>query len=160
MVLHRSEPCGNRRCRFECERMRQVTRSFEESYPNITHWVTSQGWIELGPDHYSSSLVRALDEGGMVWEGTANYASLDEVLDALETALVCIDSAGAPTASEPWPSQEYSILTMSRSSLVNVRITPRVYDGLHKMEGRGRWFRNRQPHGWWSCLWLIWLIHR
>jgi hypothetical protein len=67
--------------------MRQVTSSFEKSYPNITRWVTSQGWIELGQDEYSSSLVRALDQGGMVWEGTANYGTLDEVFDALETAL-------------------------------------------------------------------------
>ncbi len=67
--------------------MRQVASSFEKSYPNITSWVTSQGWIELGQDAYSSSLVRALDEGGMVWEGSAHYGTLDEAFDALETAL-------------------------------------------------------------------------
>jgi hypothetical protein len=67
--------------------MRQVASSFEKSYPNITRWVTSQGWIELGQDEYSSSLVRALDIGGMVWEGNAHYETLDEALDALETAL-------------------------------------------------------------------------
>jgi hypothetical protein len=67
--------------------MRQVASSFEKSYPNITRWVTSQGWIELGQDVYSSSLVRALDEGGMVWEGTANYGTLDEAIDALEAAI-------------------------------------------------------------------------
>jgi hypothetical protein len=69
------------------ERMGQVATSFERSYPNITLWVTSQGWIELGQDEYSSSLVRALDEGGMVWEGTPHYRTLDEAFDALETAL-------------------------------------------------------------------------
>jgi hypothetical protein len=67
--------------------MRQVATSFEKSYPNITRWVTWQGWIELGQDHYSSSLVRALDEGGMVWEGSAHYGTLDEAFEALETAL-------------------------------------------------------------------------
>jgi hypothetical protein len=67
--------------------MRKVATSFEKSYPNITRWVTSQGWIELGQDEYSSSLVRALDEGGMVWEGTANYGTLDEAFNALEAAL-------------------------------------------------------------------------
>jgi hypothetical protein len=67
--------------------MSQVATSFEECYPNITRWVTSQGWIELGQDEYSSSLVRALDEGGMVWEGSAHYGTLDEAFDALETAL-------------------------------------------------------------------------
>jgi hypothetical protein len=67
--------------------MRQVASSFEENYPNIARWVKSYGWIELGSDEYSRSLVRALDEGGMVWEGTANYGTLDEAIDALETAL-------------------------------------------------------------------------
>jgi hypothetical protein len=64
-----------------------VAISFEESYPNIARWVTSQGWIELGQDEYSSSLVRALDVGGMVWEGSTYYGTLDEAFDALETAL-------------------------------------------------------------------------
>ena len=64
-----------------------MASSFEESYPNIAYWVRLQGWIELGPDHYSSSLVRALDEGGMVWEGSAHYETVDEALDALESAL-------------------------------------------------------------------------
>ena len=64
-----------------------MSTSFEESYPNITNWVESQGRIELGQDEYSSSLVRALDIGGMVWEGSACYATLDEAFDALDTAL-------------------------------------------------------------------------
>ena len=34
---------------------------FSKVYPNITHWVTTQGWIEIGEGEYSSSLVRALD---------------------------------------------------------------------------------------------------
>ncbi|HEX2739502.1 MAG TPA: hypothetical protein VHM69_03580 [Rubrobacter sp.] len=64
-----------------------MASSFEKSYPNITRWVTSQGWIELGQDEYSSSLVRVLDEGGMIWEGSTYYGTLDEAFDALETAL-------------------------------------------------------------------------
>ena len=64
-----------------------MASSFEESYPNIANWVRLQGWIELGRDHYSSSLVRALDEEGMVWEGGAHYETVDEALDALESAL-------------------------------------------------------------------------
>ena len=64
-----------------------MATSFEKSYPNITRWVTSQGWIELGQDEYSSSLLRALDEGGMVWEGSTYCGTLDETFDALETAL-------------------------------------------------------------------------
>ena len=64
-----------------------MASTFEKSYPNIAYWVRSHGWIELGRDHYSSSLVRALDEGGMVWEGSAHYETVDEALDALESAL-------------------------------------------------------------------------
>lgn len=61
--------------------------SFENRYPNIAYWVSSHGWIELGRDHYSPSLVRALDEGGMVWESSAHYETVDEAFDALESAL-------------------------------------------------------------------------
>ena len=64
-----------------------MATSFEESYPNIARWVKSQGWIELGRDDYRPSLVRALDEGGMVWEGSAHYETVDEAINALETAL-------------------------------------------------------------------------
>ena len=64
-----------------------MATSFEENYPNIARWVTSQGWIELGQDEYRSSLVRALDAGGMVWEGSTYYGTLDEAFDALETTL-------------------------------------------------------------------------
>jgi hypothetical protein len=41
----------------------------EQAYPHIARWVTAHGWIEIGSDGYSRSFVRALDEGGMVWEG-------------------------------------------------------------------------------------------
>jgi hypothetical protein len=64
-----------------------VASTFEKGYPNIAYWVRLQGWIELGRDDYSSSLVRALDVGGMVWEGSAHYETVDEALDALESAL-------------------------------------------------------------------------
>ncbi len=64
-----------------------MASSFEKSYPNIAHWVRSHGWIELGRDDHRPSLVRALDEGGMVWEGSARYGTLDEALRALEDAL-------------------------------------------------------------------------
>ena len=67
----------------DCRQMRPPCR--EPSHvAGVPAW---QGWIELGQDEYSSSLVRALDEGGMVWEGSANYGTLDEAFDALETDL-------------------------------------------------------------------------
>src|SRR5215469_11751731 len=61
--------------------------SVEQTYPQIAHWVTTQGWIEIGETEASHSFVRALDIGGIVWEGAASYPSLDEALRALDTAL-------------------------------------------------------------------------
>jgi hypothetical protein len=67
--------------------MPQGATGFEQSYPHIARWVQSYGWIEMGADHYSRSLVRALDEGGMVWESKEDDTTLDETLDALESFL-------------------------------------------------------------------------
>jgi hypothetical protein len=63
--------------------------SFEQSYPRITLWVKTQGWIEIGQDEYSRSFVRALDGGGMVWEGQeqGEYTTMDAMLQALESGL-------------------------------------------------------------------------
>lgn len=60
---------------------------FEASYPNITDWVNGGGWIEIGEVEYSSSFIRAFDEGGMVWEGEESYATFDQALQALEAGL-------------------------------------------------------------------------
>jgi hypothetical protein len=60
---------------------------FEHLYPHIARWVTSYGWIEIGADLYSRSLVRAFDEGSTVWESKDDDTSLDEVLQALDTFL-------------------------------------------------------------------------
>jgi hypothetical protein len=42
--------------------------TFAEKYPNIAGWI-KDGWIEIGRDGHSTSIIRALDEGGLVWEG-------------------------------------------------------------------------------------------
>jgi hypothetical protein len=49
--------------------------------------VRYHGWIEIGRDGYSRSFVRALDEGGMVWEGDGDYETVDEAIQALEAGL-------------------------------------------------------------------------
>ena len=61
--------------------------SFSESYPTIVLWIEKQGWIEIGSDEYSSSLVRAFDPGGMVWESDSAIDSIDEALKELEKEL-------------------------------------------------------------------------
>src|SRR4051812_31419437 len=64
------------------------TSSFDEMYPTIAQWISQEeGWIELGADHYSRSLARALYGGGMVWEGTEDYESLDQALRAMEEGI-------------------------------------------------------------------------
>ncbi len=61
--------------------------SFSQSYPTIARWIEEQGWIEIGSDEYSSSLVRALDPGGMIWESNSAIDSIDEALIELEKEL-------------------------------------------------------------------------
>ncbi len=61
--------------------------TFSQLYPIIARWIAEQGWIEIGSDEYSASLVRALDPGGLVWESNANTDSIDTALVALESAL-------------------------------------------------------------------------
>jgi len=68
---------------------KQPEHSFEQSYPHITRWVKTRGWIEIGEDDYSHSFVRAVDIGGLVWEGQerSEYATMDDMLRALENGL-------------------------------------------------------------------------
>jgi hypothetical protein len=61
--------------------------SFESLYPHIAFWVAYAGWIEIGNDERSPSFVRALDGGGMVWEGKRKYKSVGEAFRALEIGL-------------------------------------------------------------------------
>src|SRR5262249_18328527 len=60
--------------------------SFEARYPNIASWV-QDGWIEMGRDDCGRPFVRALDIGGLVWEGDGPYGSLDEALRALDAGI-------------------------------------------------------------------------
>ena len=67
---------------------RLTTRLFEESFPTIARWIsTEEGWVELGADGYSHSLARALHGGGTVWEGTDEYESLDDALRAMDEGI-------------------------------------------------------------------------
>ena len=64
-----------------------MERSFEETYPTITAWVKEHGWIEIGENDDSTSFVRALDIGGLIWESSANYETMDGALQILEVEL-------------------------------------------------------------------------
>ena len=61
---------------------------FDEQYPTLAEWILSgAGWIELGQEEYSDSLVRILDIGGMLWESEKSYATVAEALAEAEEAL-------------------------------------------------------------------------
>ena len=61
--------------------------SFAKVYPHIVEWVLGGGWIEVGHTDYSHSFIRALDEGGMVFEGNSSYPTLDAALQALDAGI-------------------------------------------------------------------------
>ncbi len=66
-----------------------MAASFEKLYPHIASFVDTRGWIEVGHNDDSplTSVIRALDQGGMVWEGQDSYTTLDEAFQDLEQAL-------------------------------------------------------------------------
>jgi len=65
-----------------------MATSFEEAYPNIAHFVDTIGYITIGYDDSPlTSFIRALDPGGMVWEGKDTYKTLEEALQDLEAGL-------------------------------------------------------------------------
>lgn len=58
-----------------------ATNPFEARYPNLATWIRDyEGWIEIGQNEMSGSLVRMLNPGGMIWESGTVYVSIDEAL--------------------------------------------------------------------------------
>jgi hypothetical protein len=64
-----------------------ITDDFSARYPIISDWVMGGGIIEIGQGDWASSFVRALDPGGMAFEGEAEYQSMDAAFQALEEGL-------------------------------------------------------------------------
>lgn len=63
------------------------TAAFAEAYPHLSRWVEGSGWIEVGDDGMRPSMIRVLDEGGMIWESASHYANVDEALRDAEAAV-------------------------------------------------------------------------
>ena len=61
--------------------------TFEECYPALTRWVLGAGWLEVGRVDWSQSLIRALDEGGLIWEGGETAPTVSAALAEAEAAL-------------------------------------------------------------------------
>jgi hypothetical protein len=55
-------------------------------YPTIAKWVRHGGWIEIGDQGGCGFVVRAFDEGGLVFENT-EARTLDEGMTALERGI-------------------------------------------------------------------------
>jgi hypothetical protein len=64
-----------------------MNRPVDEVFPHLTTWVTAHGWIEIGYDDAHRSFIRALDSGGMIWEGRMEYTTLESALQALDDAI-------------------------------------------------------------------------
>jgi hypothetical protein len=60
--------------------------AFEARSPHLAHWVMD-GRIEIERDECTRAFVRALDIGGLVGEGNARSAILNEALHALDAGV-------------------------------------------------------------------------
>ena len=70
-----------------------MKNSFDKKYRYIARWVEEhEGWIELGYniDSPLNSFIRALDCGGMPWEGLQSYETIDLALEDADNALSVI----------------------------------------------------------------------
>jgi len=52
---------------------------FEKNYPYLATWAATQGRIEIGYEYETNSILRIIDEGGMVWEDEESN-TIDEAL--------------------------------------------------------------------------------
>ena len=43
--------------------------------------------MEIGTDYNVQSFIRALDEGGMIWEGETQYPTMDAAFQALDAGI-------------------------------------------------------------------------
>jgi hypothetical protein len=67
---------------------RKGAPSFAEAYPNSTHFVEAMGYMPSGHDESPfTSFIRAIDFGGMVWEGQDTYKTLKDGFQDLEAGL-------------------------------------------------------------------------
>jgi hypothetical protein len=57
---------------------------FKKEFPGLSEWVGGWGWIEIGQDEESRSLVRIIDEGGMIWESPDKSKDLDKTLQTAD----------------------------------------------------------------------------
>jgi hypothetical protein len=67
-----------------------VPQGFDEAFPAVVRWVETQGRIEIGVEGGQGFVVRAVDDGGMVFEGKGDK-SVGEALTALQRRIAQAD---------------------------------------------------------------------
>lgn len=65
--------------------MRVIEKNFENRYPNIAQWI-QYGVIEIGFEYGRDIVARAINEGGVVWEG-GNLKNLEKALESLDEGI-------------------------------------------------------------------------
>jgi len=66
------------------------TYPFKQAHPALALWAEGYGWLEIGATDMSRSLVRVLDEGGMVWEVGERAPSLAAAMAEAENAIAAL----------------------------------------------------------------------
>ena len=102
-----------------------VPQEFDEAFPALVRWVKTQGRIEIGVEGQQGFVVRALADGGMVFEGKTGK-SMCEALTALQRRIaqgigpsgkrgsrLLLHNTNHPEAVEadrrgPWPKHKQS----------------------------------------------------
>jgi hypothetical protein len=59
--------------------------NLDQKYPNIA-WMIEDGTVEITSEYERGIVIRAIDEGGVIWEGE-KYKSLESAMDALEKGI-------------------------------------------------------------------------
>ena len=86
-----------------------VPQEFDEAFPAMVNWLKTQGRIEIEVEEGQGFVVRALDEGGKVFEGKTGK-SVSEALSALQRRIAEADwpvkkARKSATAGQRPPSQ-------------------------------------------------------
>ncbi|MEO1740868.1 MAG: hypothetical protein AAFR99_03560 [Cyanobacteria bacterium J06629_9] len=76
--------------------------SFEQAYPHITSFV-EDGCLEIGSVNYydDDSFIRAIDEGGTIWDSSENFETLDDALAAADRGIADWYRENVPELVEP-----------------------------------------------------------
>lgn len=136
----------------------------DKRFPALAAWVMQQGCIEIGDDGESKTLIRVLDEGGIVWEGKRKYKSLEEALAHAEQGIrewdeeneVLDFEVSDESEDDGWVEVESSMIRMVRyrakekelevifnsgATWAYEDVPKSAYQGLLKADSKGSYMR-------------------